>query len=127
MHFLSVVSLILSACQSRGIHKPVTASEDELWQQAVRVPGTAVCGLPFFTLPLCLPACSPSACQPFSSVSLSLLFPHLLPASLCLTEVRLGAAVLGGGTFLVSSLILMPVEQRENRLPMVQHLPLQPE
>lgn len=53
MHLRSIVSLSLSACQSEGIHKPVTASEDKLRQQAVRVPGTAGCVG-------CLPPLSPT-------------------------------------------------------------------
>lgn len=73
IHLLSLVSLILSACQFGGIHKPVTASEDELRQQAVSVPGTAVCGLPSSPLPPCLPICPPSISpSPFSS-------PHAAP------------------------------------------------
>lgn len=72
-------------------------------------------------LALPLPASLSLFCLPLPPL------PHSLPASLYLIEVHLGAAVLGGGTFLVSSLILMPLEQKENWLPMVQHLPLQPE
>lgn len=102
----------------------MTASEDELQQQTVRVPGTAVCGLPSHPLPACLP----SLCLPASLFSLS---PSPssslpLPASVYLIDVGLGAAVLCGGTFLVSSLILLPLEQKENWLPVVQHLPLKP-
>lgn len=96
----------------------MTASEDELRQRAVRVPGTAVCGLPSSPLLPCPPACLSISPSPSSS--------PLLPASLYLIDVGLGAAVLPGGTFLVCSLILLPLEQKENRLPVVQHLPLQP-
>lgn len=78
-------------------------------------------------LPPCL-ACLPSLCLPASLFSLS---PSPssslpLPASVYLIDVGLGAAVLCGGTFLVSSLILLPLEQKENWLPTVQHLPLKP-
>lgn len=55
----------------------MTASEDELWQQAVRVPGTAVCGLPSSPLPPCTPAYPPSARLPPSSLSPP---PHPPPA-----------------------------------------------
>lgn len=124
---LSVVSLILSACQSGDIHKPVTASKDKLRRQAVRVPGTAVCGLPSSPLPPCPPDCFPSACLALSflspSPSSSPLSPP--PTSLYLI-VGLGAVVLRGSTFLVSSSILLPLEQKENWLPVVQHLLLQP-
>ena len=80
--------------------------------------------LPSLVCPLALPL---PACLSLLSLPLSPLFPPQLPASLYLIDVGLGAAVLPGGTILVSSLILLPLEQKENWLPVVQHLPLQPE
>lgn len=75
-----------------------------------------------------LPPLSPLACPLALPLSLPLpsLPPMPLPSSLCLTDVGLGAAVLRGGTFLFSSLILLPLEQRENCPPVVRHLPMQP-
>lgn len=95
----------------------MTASEDEL-AAPVRVTGAAACRL--------LPPHSPSACllvSPLpacpSSSSPSPSFPSL-PASLYVSDVGLGAAVLGNGIFSFSSWILLLLEQK------AQHLPLQP-
>lgn len=97
----------------------MTASGDKLRQQAVRVLGTAVCGLPSSMLLSCSHACPPSA-------SLPLPLPYPPTPSLYLINVDLGAAVLCGGTLLVSSLILLPLIQKEKWLPVVRHLPLKP-
>lgn len=96
----------------------MTASEDKLWQQAIRVPGTAVC---VGCLPPLSPAHPPSAHPPLSPSP----FSSPRPASLYLTGVVLGAAVLCDSTFLLSPLILLPPEQKGSSLPAVQHLPVQ--
>lgn len=112
MHLRSIVSLSLSACQSEGIHKPVTASEDKLRQQAVRVPGTAGCVG-------CLPPLSPT--HP-PSVHPPLFPPPCVPLPYwcgfrCCSSPR--------QHLFAFPLDLLPQEQKGSWLPAVQHLPVQ--